>query len=70
MSSTLSLPKKAINKRGPIDDLYLASFKDEEVLVYARSVNAAKQKAVEHFKPKKKETELIHILLKRGFKNE
>lgn len=52
-----------INKRGPIDHLYLAGFKGERVGLYASSLAAAKQKAVEHFKPKKKDAGLLWVEL-------
>lgn len=44
----------AINKKGPIDRPYIAGFMGVKIELYARSQAAAKQIAVEHFKPKKK----------------
>lgn len=52
-----------INKQGPIDHTYLAHFKGEAVVVYARSLFEAKQRAVEHFKPKKKDAGLLAVNL-------
>ena len=52
-----------LNKEGPIDHFYIAGFKQEKVGIYARSLSAAKQKAVEHFKPKKKDTGLLWVEL-------
>jgi hypothetical protein len=52
-----------INKKGPIDHTYIAHFKGAGVVVYARSLYEAKQRAVEHFKPKKKEQGLVAVNL-------
>lgn len=52
---------ETINKKGPIDELYVAGYKGVKIEVYARSIAAAKQKAIEHFKPKKTEKGLIWI---------
>ncbi len=51
----------AINKGTFKDELYNATFKNVRVKLYASSLPAAKQRAVEHFKPKKKEVRFIWI---------
>lgn len=52
---------EAINKGTFKDELYNATFKNVTVKLYACSLPAAKQRAIEHFKPKKKEVHLIWI---------
>ena len=52
-----------INKRGPIDMPYIAGFEGKKVGLYASSLAAAKQKAVEHFKPKKRSMGLLWVEL-------
>ena len=46
-------------KKGPIDQTYMIGLNGIRYLVYASSLAQAKQKAVEHFKPKKKERALV-----------
>jgi hypothetical protein len=48
-----------INQRGPIDKPYVAGFEGKKIGLYASSLAAAKQKAVEHFKPKKRSMGLV-----------
>lgn len=48
-----------INERSTGDHGYVAGFMNERVGIYARSLAAAKQKAVEHFKPKKRNAGLL-----------
>lgn len=55
-----------INKRGPIDELYIASFEGKKVAIHASSLAAARQKAVEHFKPKKRSMGLVFVELSEG----
>ena len=43
------------------DEMFIASFKDEELEVPARTIGGAKQKAHEYFKPKKNERDLITV---------
>ena len=50
-----------INKKGPADNPYIAGFNNQKVYLYAKSLAAAKQKAVEYFKPKKKQLGLIWV---------
>ncbi len=54
---------KTINAKGLADFPYIAGFKSEKVGLYARSLAAAKQTAVEHFKPKKKDAGLLWVEL-------
>jgi hypothetical protein len=51
----------AINKKTCIDDLYTLDFKGEEVEIYARSEAEAMQRAIQHFRPKKRERLLVGI---------
>jgi hypothetical protein len=52
-----------INNKGPIDHTYVAHLNGKGVVVYARSLYEAKQRAVEHFKPKKKDLGLLAVNL-------
>ena len=52
---------QAINRKKNWDRLYIAKFKGEEVALYAISLGQAKQYATEHFKPKKRERDLIEV---------
>jgi len=52
-----------INRKGIIDHSYIAGFKGEKIGLYARSLSAAKQTAVEYFKPKKKDSGLLWVEL-------
>lgn len=51
----------AVNKGTFRDELYNATFKNVTVRLYAHSLPAAKQVAIEHFKPKKKDMKFIWI---------
>jgi hypothetical protein len=51
----------AINKGTFKDELYEATFRNVTVKLYAHSLPSAKQRAIEHFKPKKKEVQFIWI---------
>jgi hypothetical protein len=53
----------AINKKGFNDHPYIAGFKGERIELYAPNLAAAKQKAVEHFRPKKKDAGLLWVEL-------
>ncbi|WP_421991714.1 hypothetical protein [Roseococcus sp.] len=46
-------------KRGPIDGEYEIGLSANKVRCYAPSLGAARQKALEHFRPKKKDRTLI-----------
>lgn len=52
-----------INKKGPIDNSYIVGLNGEKVGLYASSLYAAKQKAIEYFRPKKKQVSLIWVEL-------
>lgn len=52
-----------INTKGPIDHTYVSHFKGQGAVVYARSLYEAKQRAVEYFKPKKKDMGLLAVNL-------
>ena len=52
-----------INEKGPLDSPYIAGLNGQKVGLYARSAHAAKQKAIEHFKPKKKDLGLLWVEL-------
>ena len=54
---------EAINRKKNWDRLYTAKFKGEEIVLYAISLGQAKQYATEHFKPKKRERDLIEVEL-------
>lgn len=53
----------AINKGTFKDVIYHATFKNVTVKLYASSLPAAKQRAVEYFKPKKREVRFIWVSL-------
>lgn len=56
-----------INNQGVVDSLYSAEFKGVTVSIYAVSDAQAKQRAIEFFKPKKREKQyLVVSLLKAG----
>jgi len=50
-----------INKQGPIDSPYIAGLNGVTIGLYASSLYAAKQKAIEYFRPKKKEVNLLWV---------
>jgi hypothetical protein len=52
-----------INTRGVIDNPYIAGFNGNKIALYASSLLAAKQKAVEHFRPKKKVAHMVWVEL-------
>lgn len=52
---------EAINKRTCIDGLYVVKFYEEKVNVYARSEAEALQRALQHFRPKKRERDKVTI---------
>lgn len=52
-----------INKKGPIDNAYIVGLNGHKVGLYAASLHAAKQKAIEHFRPKKKQVSMIWVEL-------
>lgn len=51
-----------INKKGVADMPYAAGFNGKEIRLYAKTLADAKQTAVEHFKPKKKQASLIWVV--------
>lgn len=52
-----------INKRGPIDKGYIAGLNGKQVAFWAQSLAAAKQTAIEYFRPKKRDRNLIWVEL-------
>lgn len=52
-----------INKKGPVDHPYIAGLNGKKVGLYARSLLAAKQTAVNHFRPKKRDVNLLWVEL-------
>ena len=52
-----------LNRPKVIDHPYIAGFEGKKVALYASSLLAAKQKAVEHFRPSKKKAGLIWVEL-------
>ena len=52
---------EAINKKTCIDALYIVKFYEEKVNVYARSEAEALQRAIQHFRPKKRERDQVTI---------
>lgn len=53
----------AINEKKFGDKPYIAFLKGQRIELYAPSLLAAKQKAVEHFRPKKKDMGLLAVEL-------
>ncbi|MDR5839378.1 hypothetical protein [Caballeronia sp. LZ034LL] len=58
------VPLHFINKQGPDDHTYLSWFKGEKVVIYAPALYPAKQLALAHFKPSKKDEGLVAVELK------
>lgn len=52
-----------LNRKGLADKAYIVGLNDKKVGLYAHTLLAAKQKAVEHFRPKKKEVHLVWVEL-------
>lgn len=52
-----------LNRRKVMDHPYIAGFEGKKVALYAPSLLAAKQKAIEHFRPSKKKMGLIWVEL-------
>lgn len=52
-----------INRKREGDSIYEAGFHGSKIIVHAVTIHAAKQKALEHFAPKKKERNLIWVEL-------
>ena len=55
---------KVINYRSSGDKLFVATFQEEQIGIYAAKQTGALQRAVEYFRPRKRERELIQIQLK------
>lgn len=51
----------AINKQTCIDDLYTLKFHEEKVNIWARSDAEALQRGIQHFRPKKRERDMVTI---------
>lgn len=60
-----SLPglKNISAKKGPVDRTYTATLGHERVALFAASDGQARQKAIEHFKPKRRDLPNIIIEL-------
>lgn len=54
---------ETINKKRSIDKAYIAGLNGKKVGLYAQSLAEAKQRAIEHFKPKKKDRGLLWVEL-------
>lgn len=54
---------EAINKKRHWDQPYIAGLNGEKIILYAISLAEAKQRAIEHFKPKKKDRGLLWVEL-------
>ena len=54
---------ETINKKGIGDRAYIAGLNGKKVGLYAETLLQAKQRAVEHFRPKKKERDLVWVEL-------
>lgn len=52
---------KPINKKTCVDSMYELTFKGELVHLYARSDSQAIQRAIEHFRPSKRDRDLVKI---------
>lgn len=52
-----------INKRGPTDRGYIAGLNGKKVAFWAQSLADAKQTAIEYFRPKKRDRNLIWVEL-------
>ena len=59
-----------LNKKRAADAEYVAGFMSKRVGIYAPSLAAAKQKAMEHYKPKKKDMGLLWVELSTNEKNQ
>lgn len=57
---------KVINKKGVVDHAYFAGLHGEKIGVYAPTLLAAKQKAIEHFRPKKRDRPLLWVHIAEG----
>ena len=52
-----------INKKGVTDHPYIAGLNGKQVALYAPTLAAAKQTAIEHFRPKKRDRNLLWVEL-------
>lgn len=57
------MDRQIINKKGPVDRAYVAGLGNTQVGLYAPSLAAAKQLAVEHFRPKKSQRSYLWVEL-------
>lgn len=60
MSTTLPNISK---RRGPLDHVYVAGLNNQKVCLFAETLAQAKQQAVEHFRPKKRDLGLLWVEL-------
>lgn len=59
---SLNLPNIS-KRRGPLDHVYLAGLNQQRVCLFAETLAQAKQRAVEHFRPKKRDLGLLWVEL-------
>lgn len=52
-----------INKKTCVDSLYELTFKGERVVLYARSDREATQRAIEYFRPTKRQKGMVQIIV-------
>lgn len=52
---------KPINKKTCVDSMYELTFKGELVHLYARSDSQAIQRAIEHFRPSKRDRDQVKV---------
>lgn len=56
-------PSTIINSKGMNDSAYVAGYQNKVIGLYAKDLWAAKQQAVAHFKPSKKNAGLLWVEL-------
>ena len=54
---------ETINNKRSLDNAYIAGLKEQQVGIYAMTLAEAKQRAIEYFKPKKKDRGLLWVEL-------
>lgn len=57
---------ETINIKRPGDHFFIAQFEDDRVHLYAKNVASARQRAVEHFRPKKKQLNNVWVEIVKG----
>lgn len=61
------LEMPTINRKSVIDQSYVAIFLNEVVHLWAASNAQAKQRAIEHYRPKKKQLPELMVMTKREY---